>query len=403
MASRFIKNNIKKLIHYAFSPFWMLFVFHLGLVGCKKNQKLSLFKVPLSQEIRIGEVGSMTGSQAIFGLSTHQGIALGIHEINEAGGLFEKELKLISYDDLGQASEALTAVTKLIHQDGVLAILGEAASTLSIAMGTLAQRLKIPLISPSAINSKVTEQGDFVFRVCYNDIFQAKIMAEFAFDHLKVRRVAIFQDMKTDYSRDLSTYFTKFFREKGGEILLVQSYSTGDINFKSQLINIRTLAPQWIIVPGYYTEVALIARQKKELGINIPMLGGDAWESSRLLEIAENSLDGSYYISPFNKDSPDPKVKNFVENYKKMYQSSPDSYAALGYDAFHFLVDALSRTPSLSPQEIRNTLAAPHDFKGVTGKISLDIHRNTEKTATFFKIQKGAVIVEPFTAASPPQ
>ncbi len=375
-------------------------VLAVSLGACKKKEPtLSGENSETSAEtIRVGEVGSMTGTDATFGISTHQGISLAIDEINKSGGIKGKRIELITLDNQGKPSEAVLATTKLITQNHVVAVLGEVASTRSIAMAPIAQNYKVPMISPSSINSKLTQQGDYIFRVCYIDIFQSKVMANFAANHLKSRRVAILTDHKSDYSRDSAEIFKEYFTKAtsgaggtgaGGEIVMEQSYSAGDVDFRSQLTAIRATKPDLILIPGHYTEVGLIARQARDLGMEAPLLGGDAWDSPKLTEIGGKALDGSYFVSHFNKVIPGPQVMGFVEKYKATYHAGiPDGLAALGYDAALVLGDALKRAKSLTPQDLRDALATTKDFQGVTGKISINAERNAVKPALVFKIKK---------------
>jgi branched-chain amino acid transport system substrate-binding protein len=363
--------------------------FGFGIVGCQKQPSGSDQQAS-DAVIRIGEVGSMTGSDATFGTSTHQGIAQAFSEINAAGGVRGKKLELITLDDQGKASEAVLATQKLISQQKVRAILGEVASTLSIAMAPIAQQYKIPMISPSSINSKVTQQGDYIFRVCFVDQFQSKVMAEFALKHLRARKAALLQDSKSDYSRDSAKIFSDLFKKGGGEIVVDQSYSAGDIDFRSQLTAIRGANPDVILVPGYYTEIGLIARQKAELGIQAPLLGGDGWDSPKLGEIGGPALDGSYFVSHFAQDQPSPLTQQFIKKYKENYGGvSPDGLAALGYDAARVLADALKRAKSDSSEDLRKAIAETKEFEGVTGKITMGPDRNARKPAVVFKIEGG--------------
>jgi branched-chain amino acid transport system substrate-binding protein len=295
----------------------LIAVASFGLAGCKKGGRFRkgtpaavLDSGPSALgPIQIGEVGSMTGSDATFGSSTHNGILLAFTDINAAGGIKGRKLELITQDDQGKPSEAVLAITKLISQQRVHAVLGEVASTLSIAMAPIAQKSQIPMISPSSINSKLTQQGNYIFRVCFVDHFQSKVMADFAWKNLHAKRVAILKDMKSDYSRDSANIFSDFFLRAGGKIVSDQSYSGGDIDFKSQLTSIRAAHPDLILVPGYYTEIGLIARQKKELGIAAPMLGGDGWDSPKLKEIGGSALEGSYFVSHFHQEDPAPLIQ----------------------------------------------------------------------------------------------
>lgn len=312
---------------------------------------------------------------------------LAIDELNAAGGIQGKKLKIITVDDQGKAEEAATAVTKLITSDGVIAILGEVASSRSLAAAPIAQRYQIPMISPSSTNPKVTQVGDYIFRTCFIDPFQGKVMANFAIHKLKAKRVAILRDVKSDYSVGLAEFFKKTFEENGGKIVSDISYTGGDVEFKAQLTTIRSKKVDAIFVPGYYTEVGLIARQAKELGIKAPLLGGDGWDSERLTEIAGNALDNSYFSNHYSPESTDPKVIDFVSRYKKVYGKIPDGLAAMGYDAALILIEALKQTKNQTPQEIRAALANIKNFQAVTGNISFNDQRDAEKAAVVIVVK----------------
>lgn len=338
-------------------------------------------------EILIGEVGSLTGSEATFGTSTRDGIALAIKQINDGGGVKGKKLRVITLDDQGKPEEAATAVTKLITQDKVTAILGEVASSRSLAMAPIAQANRVPMITPSSTNPKVTEVGDYIFRVCFIDPFQGAVMAKFAANTLKVKRAAILRDIKNDYSVGLANFFTETFKRLGGEIVMDQSYSAGDVDFKSQLTSIKTKNPEVVFVPGYYTEVGLIARQARELGIKSPMLGGDGWDSAKLTEIGGNALVGSYFSNHYSADDKSENVQKFIADFKAAHGNVPDGLAAMGYDAAMVLADAMKRAKTLSNEDIRQALADTKDYPGVTGKITMDQNRNAVKSAVVIEVK----------------
>lgn len=360
----------------------------LSLTGCKKGASDSA-SVASADTLLIGEVGSMTGSEATFGTSTHKGIELAIKQINAAGGVKGKKLAVKALDNQGKPDEAATATRKLITQDRVIAILGEVASSRSLAMGPIAQEHKVPMISPSSTNPAVTQTGDYVFRVCFIDPFQGTVMAKFAKETLQATRVAILRDVKNDYSVGLSNFFIQTFKKMGGTIVIDQSYSAGDMDFKSQLTAIRGKNPEAVFVPGYYTEVGLIARQAKELGLKVPLLGGDGWDSPKLTEIGGAAMDGNYFSNHYSPESSDPKVVEFVKQFKTAYGEVPDSLAAMGYDATLVLADAMNRAPSLEAKAIRDAIAATKNFPAVTGKISMDENRNPVKSAAVLKIAGG--------------
>jgi branched-chain amino acid transport system substrate-binding protein len=357
----------------------------LMTTGCTKKPEESS-----SQDaILIGEVGSMSGAEAGFGQSTHNGISLAIDQLNARGKIKGKKLKLITMDDQGKASEAALAVTKLIVSDHVRAILGEVASSRSLAMAPLAQQYQVPMISPSSINSKLTQQGSYIFRVCFVDTFQAHVMSEFASKKLGAKKAALLKDSTSDYSVDSAKIFARDFVKAGGEIVVDQSYSSGDMEFKSQLTAIRAKAPDVIVVPGYYTDIGLIARQLKELGMNIPLLGGDGWDSPKLKEIGGAALDGSYFVSHFSQQDPSPLVQDFIKSYRAAYGQAPDGLAALGFDAARVLADSLTRELEPNGSALKDSISALKNFPGVTGKITIGADHNAVKSAVVFKLSGG--------------
>lgn len=339
--------------------------------------------------IKIGEVGSMTGSEATFGISTHEGIELAISQQNSRGGVKGKKLELIALDNQGKPEEAAIATRKLITHDKVVALLGEVSSSRSLAMAPIAQKYKIPMISPSSTNPKVTAIGDYIFRVCFTDPFQGSVMAKFALETLRLRKIAILRDLKSDYSMGISGFFKEYFLKRGGEIVVEQTYSAGDVDFNSQLTSIRAKKPDSIFIPGFYTEVGLIVKQARKLGIKSPILGADGWDSEKLYEIGGKSLNKSYFSNHYRKDDQSPVVQKFVNDYKAVYKKVPDSAAALGYDAALVLIAAMKNAEIVSPKEIRDGIANTKDFPAVTGKITIDENRNASKPAVILEIIDG--------------
>jgi len=347
---------------------------------------------PASDEILFGAVLGLTGQEAAWGKSTNQGMRLAVKQINEAGGVDGKKIRMIAYDDRGLTTEAAAAATRLIVQDKVHMILGEFPSSLSLAMAPIAQSNKIPMLSPGSTNVRVTEGKDYVFRNCFIDPFQGTVMATFARNTLELSNVAILRDVRNDYSVGLADSFIEQFRKLEGSIAVDQSYSAGDIDFKAQLTAVRAAKPDAIFVPGYYTDVALIARQARELGIRVPLLGGDAWDSEKLFEIGGDALNGSYFSNHYSPDNPAPKVQEYLKAYQEAYGSTSDALAALGYDAVYMAADAIRRAGSTNPQAIRDALASTKDFDGVTGVITMDEHRNASKPAVILEIKDGKAV-----------
>lgn len=339
-----------------------------------------------ANEIVWGEYGSMTGSESTFGVSTHKGVMMAVEEANKAGGVKGKQIRIVSYDDQGKSDEAVTAVTKLITQDKVGLVIGEVASSRSIAAGAVAQQYKIPMVSPSSTNPKVTQLGDYIFRVCFIDPFQGSVMAKFAINNLKIKTAAVFRDIRSDYSVGLANYFTEEFKKLGGQVVADIAYSSGDLDFKSQLTSIKALKPEGLFVPGYYTEVGLVARQAKELGLTAILMGGDGWDSEKLTEIGGDAIKGGYFSNHYSPDDKNPVVQNFVAQYKTKYGEIPSGLAAMGYDAALVSIDAAKRAPDLSPKSIRDALSATKNFQGVTGIITINEERNAVKPAVVLKV-----------------
>lgn len=341
------------------------------------------------ETIVVGHVASMTGDTATFGRSADQGMRMAIEEINAAGGVLEKSLELITEDDRSVTEEARTAAQKLLQRDQVVALLGEVASSRSLAAAPEAQRAHVPMISPGSTNPKVTEVGDYVFRACFIDPFQGAVMARFAVEELHAKRLAILFDFKQDYSVGLAEFFRETARKLGAEIVADERYTTGDIDFRPQLTTIRSSNPDAVFVPGYYTELGLIARQAREKELNVPLLGGDGWDSEKTIEIGGEAVEGYYFSTHYAADSDNPRVQAFVSKFQAANGTTPDAMAALGYDTAWILADALKRAGNTDGATLRDAIAATKGFDGVTGKISMDEQRNARKDAVVLKIEGG--------------
>lgn len=369
----------------------------LAVAACTEEKKeapkpaAAAAPAPAPDKILVGHVGSMTGEQATFGVSTDNGIKLAVAEQNKKGGIKGKQIELKTLDDQGKPEEAAVAATRLITQDKVTLLLGEVASSRSLAMAPIADANKVPMISPTSTNPRVTKDGantrPFVFRACFIDPFQGTVMAKFASEK-KFKTVAILKDVGNDYSVGLADFFQKKFVELGGKIVSEQSYKDGDQDFKAQLTAIKGKKPDAIYVPGYYGAVALIGRQAKELGIKVPLMGGDGWDSAKLFEVAKGALDGSFFSNHYTEEDPSPVVQEFVAKYKAAYGAVPDALAVLAYDAANMGFDAMNRAADLSGPAIAKALSETKGFKGVAGEISLDADHNPVKSAVVLGIEK---------------
>ena len=340
------------------------------------------------QEIVIGEFASLTGSEATFGINSDNGVRLAIDDINNAGGVLGRKIKLVIEDDQSKPGQPSSAVKKLISSDKAIAIVGEIASSRSLEAAPICQAAKVPMVSPGSTNAKVTEAGDYIFRVCFIDPFQGTVMAKFALDNLKATKVAILTDVKNDYSVGLTKYFKDYFTSHGGTVVIERSYSGGgtDKDFRAQLTSVKGAQPDAIFLPGYYTEAGLIAKQARSLGIKVPMLGGDGWDSPKLSEIGGSAIDGCFFSTHFSPKDQNPKVQDFVKRYQAKYHTMPDGMAPLGYDAMMILADAIKLAGGTDGAKIRDALAAVKDYDAVTGKITIDAQRNASKSAVVLKV-----------------
>jgi branched-chain amino acid transport system substrate-binding protein len=362
-------------------------------------------------ELVIGEFGSLTGNDATFGQSTKNGVEVALDELLAAkqgkiGGL---PVRVQVEDDQSKAEEAATVVQKLVTQDRAIAVLGEVASSRSLAGAPVCQAAGVPMISPSSTNPRVTQAGDYIFRMCFLDQFQGTVMARFTAQTLKLKKVAILKDSKSDYSVGLAQFFTEAFTGLSGSIVTEQAYQSGDNDFRAQLTAIKAKHPDAIIVPGYYTEAGLIARQARELGLTQPLVGGDGWESEKLIEIGGEALNGCYYTNHWALDNQDPRLQAFLKTYRGKFKSDPDAIGGLAYDAANVLLGAMQKLADQDPQtfkglassqagsearkaatkKLRDLIATTTNYPGATGTITLDENRNASKPCVVIEIKDG--------------
>lgn len=344
-----------------------------------------------SSPIKVGAYLSMTGAQATFGKTTEAGIKLAVQQKNAAGGIMGRQVQLIVYDNQGKTQETGTVVTRLITNDKVVAVLGEVASTQSLAAAPICQSNGVPMISPSSTNPKVTQVGDMIFRVCFIDPDQGYAGARFAVDTLKAGKAAILYDQKQAYSTGLATNFKEWFVKLGGQIATEQAYAGGSTDFAAQINTIKQAAPDVIYVPGYYTDVGTIAKQMRERGVTAPLLGGDGWESPELAKIGGQAIEGAYFSNHYDPRDQRPESIEFVRMYKEAYGEDPGALAALGYDSAVILFDAIERADgSTKGKDLAAALAATKGFKGVTGTITMDANRNASKPMVIVQVKDGA-------------
>ena len=358
-----------------------------GLAGCKPNDGGA---TAAGNPIKVGEFASLSGKEATFGISSHEGTLLAVEHLNAAGGVLGRQIQLLTEDDLSKAGEPATVVNKLISRENVVAVLGEVASSRSLEAAPICQQNQIPMISPSSTNPKVTETGDYIFRVCFIDPFQGTVMANFNFKTLKARKVAVFTDVKSDYSKGLAKYFKESFVKLGGEITTELEFNGGDKDFKAQLTAIKSANPDAVFVPGYYTDVALICIQARQLGLNVPLTGGDGWESDELLKIGQDAVEGDYFSTHYAPAVATDQSRKFVADYQKRFKGKiPDAMAALGYDSALILADAIQRAGATDGPKVRDALAATKNFAGVTGVTTINEQRDATKPAVIMQVKNG--------------
>ncbi|MBC8138854.1 MAG: ABC transporter substrate-binding protein [Fibrella sp.] len=371
----------------------------VGGLGCKSDGTGGTDAAGGGGTIKIGHYASLTGDTATFGIETDEGVKLAIKEINAAGGLLGKQVELETQDDQSKPEEAKTVATKFAADEKIVAVIGEVASTRSIAAAPVFERAGIPMVSPSSTNEKVTQEGEHIFRVCFIDPFQGKVMAKFAAEDLKAKKVAILREQSSDYSVGLADVFKAEFEKAGGTIIADASYKTGDTDFRSQLAQAK--GADAIYIPGYYTQVGTIARQARQLDITVPLMGGDGWDSEKLVEGAGGpgeALEDCYFSNHYSKDDKSERTQTFVKAYTSEYGKPPSGLAALGYDAMKIIAEAIKSGNSAEREKIKDALAQTKNFPGVTGDITIDENRNASKSAVVLQI-KGKEFVYTKTVA----
>ncbi|ADI25578.1 Extracellular ligand-binding receptor [Geobacillus sp. C56-T3] len=343
--------------------------------------------------IKIGANLELSGGVASYGQSIAEGLDLALEEINKEG-INGKKLELVKVDNKSEAAEATNGAIKLISQDKVVAIIGSATSTNTLAQVQVANDNKVPLITPTGTNPTITNKdgkvNEFVFRTCFIDPFQGTVAAKFALNDLKVKNAAVLIDSSSDYSKGLAASFKDAFTQGGGKIVAEEAYVAKDTDFRATLTRIKSKNPEFIFLPGYYEEVGLIVKQARELGLNVPIMGGDGWDSPKLVEIAgKDALNNTYITNHYSSGDPDPKIQEFVKAFKAKYNKAPDAFNALGYDTAYFLADAIKRAGSADPVKIKDALAQTKDLQLVSGTLTLNENHDPVKSAAILEYKDG--------------
>lgn len=366
-------------------------VFMGALTGCGGGSKGAD-----GDTIKVGGLLEMTGGSASFGISGKNGIDLALKKINEKGVLGGKKLSLVVADTKSEASEATNGMQKLISQDKVVAVIGPNQSSAVIASGAINNGAKVVDITPMGTNPDVTvdpktkQVKPYSFRTCFIDPFQGTVMASFASNELKVKRAAIYIDNTSDYAKGLAQFFKENFVKNGGQVVIEEAYLQKDTDFKSTLTKIKAAKPDFIYIPGYYQEVGLIVKQAREMGITVPMAGGDGWDSAKLPEIAgKAALENTFFSSLYSPDDTSDLNKEFVAEYKKAYNTNPDVFAALAYDSALLVAKAIEDAGSADPAKIAEAMAKIKGFKGVSGEVTFNEEHNPIKSAVIIEHKDG--------------
>lgn len=346
------------------------------------------------ETIKVGVNLELSGGVASYGQSILEGVELAVEEINQ-DGIDGKEIELVKVDNKSEASEATNGALKLISQDQVSAIIGAATSGNTTAQIEIAQQNKIPLITPTGTSPDLTVKdgkvNDYIFRTCFIDPFQGTVAANFASNDVKVVNAAIYFDSASDYSKGLADAFAKQFEANGGKIVAKEAFMAKDTDFRATLTRLKSANPDFIFVPAYYEEVGLIVKQAREAGLNVPFMGGDGWDSPKLLDIAgKDALNNTFITNHYSSGDPSEKIQGFVKAFGEKYSGkSPDAFNALGYDTAYYLADAIKRAGSGDSEKIRDALAETKDLDLVSGSFTLDENHNPVKSATILEYVNG--------------
>ena len=340
--------------------------------------------------IKIGGLAPLTGDVSVYGVAVDNGVKMAVEEINADGGVLGKQIEYIVYDEKGDATEAVNAYNKLVQSDNVVAIVGDVTSKPTLAVAQQAAKEKIPLITASGTAENITQAGENIFRACFIDPFQGELMASYASKKLAKKTAAIIYNISDDYSKGLYEAFEAAAGDLGIEVVQVEGYGKGTVDFKAQLTNIKSKNPDVIFLPVYYQDVALIAVQAKELGIEAQFLGADGWDGV-IGQVDESNMDavnGAYFCSQYSAQSDDPNLQAFLSKYKETYGMDASQFAVLGYDAMKMLAQAISEAGSTDSAAITSAMAAI-DFTGLTGHMTFDENRNPVKSAAITQIDNG--------------
>ncbi|GLC31600.1 ethanolamine utilization protein EutJ [Clostridium omnivorum] len=348
------------------------------MAGCSKASSNS-------NEIKIGAILSLTGDVATYGQSAKNGLEILQEEVNKSGGVLGKNIKFVFEDDESKPATSATAAQKLINNDKVVGIVGPLTSSQCSSVGPIANQFKVPMVTGTGTNPKVTDSGEYVFRSCFQDPFQGVVTSKFAFESLKAQTAAVLFDNGNDYSSGLAQNFKSNFEKLGGKVVASENYNKGEQDFNAQLTKLKALNPQVLFLPDYYGTVALIAKQARALGITSTFVGGDGWDSADLFKIGGEAVNGAYFSNHYSPEDTSKEVTDFKKSYEDKYKTTPDTMAVLNYDAGKILVEAIKAAGKTDGDSIKEALKKTN-VTVVSGKVSFDEKRNAVKSAVIVKV-----------------
>ncbi len=355
----------------------------LALSGCSKKP----------EGIKIGLITPLSGDVKTFGESVLNAFNIAVSEANASGGVAGMKVNPVVVDDKNDPTEAANAANLLINQWRVKAIVGSVTSKTTIPVSDLAQTYKVPTITPSATNPKVTvadgKRKDYMFRACYTDSFQGAVMAKFSRETLKAKTAAVLYDAGNDYSKGIAEVFRDTFAKLGGTVAAYESYGKDDVDFSALLTKVKAAGPDVLFLPDYYNKVGLIAKQVREKGLKATLVGPDGWDSPDLVKVAGAAIEGGYFSNHYSPEDTRPEVVAWVAKYKAKYGQTPDALGTLAYDATNLLFDAIRKANSDDPAKIKDALASIKGFKGVTGQFTIDKNGDPVKSAVILRMENG--------------
>ncbi|MEO4055313.1 ABC transporter substrate-binding protein [Solibacillus sp. CAU 1738] len=370
-----------------------------ALAGCGTSTSGGNSVSDDSDTIKIGANLELSGNVASYGSSIGDGATLAVEEINAKGGINGKKIELIKVDNKSENSEATSAAIRLAEKEKVVAMIGPATSGNTVATVSIAEKYKVPVVTASGTAPNVTENkdgkiNDYAFRTCFIDPFQGTVAANFATGELGAKNVAIYADNASDYAKGLAASFKETILANGGKVVAEEAYVAKDVDFKATLTKIKSANPDFVFIPGYYEEVGLIVKQARELGITVPLMGADGWDSPTLVDLAGgDALNNTYITNHYSSEDPDATIQEFVKAFKAKYNEAPNAFHALGYDTVYFLKDAIERSgDTITSVGIKNALAETKDLSLITGTFTVDKKHNPVKSATVLEFKNGSQV-----------